>query len=585
MDDIQAATLPATPASDAAAGPNPLHIYPDYANPDILDKIPLSARTILDVGCAQGALGAAYLRRNPNARFLGVDIDPTAIAHARGRLTETANVDVEANPMPFDAPEGIDCVVYGDVLEHLRDPWTLMKQHAALLNEGGLMLVCMPNIEHWAFALRLLNGSFDYEDEGVLDRTHLRWFTPRTMGNALAATGLTLSDVAPRPANPEGARKFVSLMAPSLQAIGVDPNEYLNRATPLQFIWRARKNPLERIMVNGTMLAPLGGVSDVRVIEPLRAIRTDSAVLSIIAAEPEMPSMLPDAPKIAILHRPLLIGESGLDRVKSLIGKGYLVVSEFDDHPIFIEQRGVPLDQLLTFKAVHAVQTSTPALAEVLAAENPEIGVFPNGIFELPDINNFKNPDQLTLFFGALNRAEDWGPLVQGLNEVARAVGARLKISVVHDQEFFDALDTPHKSFTPTCDYAAYMALLGEADIAFMPLEDNVFNRAKSDLKFIEASACRVVSLASAVVYGDCIEDGKTGLIFRNPMEMRAHLLRLLAYPEASRKLGDAARHYVAQNRMLAYQVEDRIAWYRGLWEKREALNEALRDRVPELFA
>jgi hypothetical protein len=68
-------------------------------------------------------------------------------------------------------------------------------------------------------------------------------------------------------------------------------------------------------------------------------------------------------------------------------------------------------------------------------------------------------------------------------------------------------------------------------------------------------------------------------------MEMRAHLLRLLAYPEASRKIADAARLYVAQHRMLAYQTAARIAWYRSLWERRDALNEALQMRVPELFA
>jgi 2-polyprenyl-3-methyl-5-hydroxy-6-metoxy-1,4-benzoquinol methylase len=585
MDDITAASLPANQAGDGLPAVNLLHVYPDYANPDILDKIPLSAKTILDVGCAQGALAAAYLRRNPNARFLGVDIDPVSIAHAQARMTETACLNIEENPVPFALPDGLDCIVYGDVLEHLQDPWAVLKQHAALLNDGGTVVVCMPNAEHWTMALRLLNGTFDYEDEGVADRTHLRWFTPRTMGAALAGAGLILSDVAPRPIDMEGARRFTAALAPGLRAINVDPAEYFNRAGPLQFIWRARKNPPPRIVVTGTMLAPLGGVSDVRVVEPFRALRSDSSVIGIIAAEPDFNASLPDHPKIAILHRPLLMGESGIERIKALIGKGYLVVSEFDDHPVFMENRGVPLDQLLTFRAVHAVQTSTPALAEALRDENPEIGMFPNGIFELPPVRNFTNPDQLTLFFGALNRAEDWAPLMPGLNEVARAVGGRLRFSVVHDQEFFDALETQHKSFTPTCDYPAYMSLLGEAEIAFMPLADNVFNRAKSDLKFIEASACRVVSLASAVVYADSIQDGKTGLIFRNAMEMRAHLLRLLAYPEASRKIADAARLEVARNRMLAYQLADRLAWYRGLWDRREALNDALKARMPSLFA
>jgi hypothetical protein len=66
---------------------------------------------------------------------------------------------------------------------------------------------------------------------------------------------------------------------------------------------------------------------------------------------------------------------------------------------------------------------------------------------------------------------------------------------------------------------------------------------------------------------------------------LRAGLLRLLAYPEATRRMGDAARAYVASERMLAYQVAARTAWYRSLWERRDSLNEALKQRVPELFA
>jgi 2-polyprenyl-3-methyl-5-hydroxy-6-metoxy-1,4-benzoquinol methylase len=559
--------------------------YPDYANPDLLDKIPLACRTVLDVGCGQGALGAAYLRRNPNARVLGIEKDAQAAAQAALRLGEVACLDVETNPMPFAVPDGIDCIIYGDVLQHLVDPWALLKRHAAYLAPGGVVLVCMPNSEHWMLALKLLNGSFDYEDKGLLDRTHLRWFTPRTMAGALNDAGLALCDVTPRAINPDLARQFTTAMAPGLRAIGVDPADYLNRAAPLQFIWRAAKSAPARIVINATMLDPQGGVSDVRVIEPLRALATDPAVVSSIMAEPELTPGLPEGARIAVLHRPLLFGESGLERVRRLLRKDYLVITEFDDHPIFMEQRGVSLDGLLTFSGVHAVQTSTPALAEVLRAQNPEIGMFPNGIFELPAVRNFNNPDQLTLFFGAINRGEDWAPFMSAINEVARAVGARLKFSVLHDKAFFDALETPHKIFAPICDYPTYMDLLGQAEIAFMPLSDNVFNRAKSDLKFIEASACRVVSLASPVVYENSIIANRTGLIFSNPNEMRAHLLRILAYPEASRKVAEAARVHVAQTRMLAYQTAARLGWYRALWERRDELNRALAARVPALFS
>ncbi len=558
--------------------------YPDFANPELLEKIPLSARTVLDVGCAQGALGAAYLRRNPNVRMLGIDSDEEAVAQAAARLTEAVCGDVEVQPMPFNVPEGIDCIVYGDVLEHLREPWAVLTAHTEYLAPDGTVLICMPNVEHWRFALALLNGTFDYEEQGLFDRTHLRWFTPRTMGKILTDAGLQLADVAPRPIQMEEATRFTNAITPALRAVGVDPNDYFNRAGPLQFIWRARKTARERMVVNATMLAPQGGVSDVRVIEPIRAMRTDSSFYLTIDSETDLEPQIASAPRIAVLHRPLLFGDAGIGRIRSLLAKGYVIVCEFDDHPVFLEERGVAMDTLLTFKAVHAVQTSTAPLAEVLRAENPEVGLFPNGIFELPSVQNFADPERLTMIFAALNRGEDWAPLMPTLNAVANAVGDRLHFEVVHDQAFFDALETPHKNFTPMCDYATYLKMLGHADIAFMPLADSSFNRAKSDLKFIEAAACRVAALASRVVYGATIVEGETGLLFNDAAGLRSALLRYLAYPDAARRIADAARDYVAKQRMAAYQVAPRAAWYRSLWDRREALNAALKARVPALF-
>ena len=113
-----------------------------------------------------------------------------------------------------------------------------------------------------------------------------------------------------------------------------------------------------------------------------------------------------------------------------------------------------------------------------------------------------------------------------------------------------------------------------------MPLADTPFSRAKSDLKFIEAASCRTAALASSVVYGNSIEDGRTGLLFRDTVEFHAKLLRLVAMPELARDLGDAARRTVADDRMLAYQVGHRIAWYRSLWARREALGLLRRDRM-----
>ncbi len=555
--------------------------YVDALNHDLLDRIPLDAKVVLDVGCGTGALGAAYRRLNPRARVLGLEMDPGAAAIAAQRLDDVAVGDLEAGPLPFAPPGGIDCIIYGDVLEHLKDPWGVLARHATSLSDEGTILICIPNIEYFAFAERLLRGVWDYEPTGLLDKGHLRWFTLRTMGKALQELGLVPCDVHPRVFNAEQALAFTNAIAPGLRALGVDPQAYADRASALQYVWRVRKKSRALLTIGANMLAPVGGVSHLRVVYPMRAMFTDPGVIIRMTSEFEVGPSEADIPRVFVLHRPALSAPRAAELFRQLRAGGWVVVTEFDDHPDFFTS--LQNEEQLSFRAVHAVQTSTPALAEVLRKRNPEVRVFPNAIRALPEVRNFADPSTMTLFFGALNRESDWRPLMPMLNAVAATVGERLRVSVVHDRNFFDALETPHKTFTPTCDHDTYMSLLGQSEISFMPLGDTWFNRAKSDLKFIEAGACRVAALASSVVYGASIEDGRTGLLFRDGEELRARLLRLIAMPDMARSLGDAARSYVAAERMLAYQVAPRIAWYRSLWERREELERARVARMAEL--
>ncbi len=116
-----------------------------------------------------------------------------------------------------------------------------------------------------------------------------------------------------------------------------------------------------------------------------------------------------------------------------------------------------------------------------------------------------------------------------------------------------------------------------------MPLRDTLFNRCKSDLKYIEAAPHRAVALAAPTAYGDSIENGVNGLLFDDPETLHAQLLALVANQAAARDIAERARQDVAEHRMLAYQTRSRVEWYRHLWSRRAELHAALLRRVPEL--
>lgn len=543
---------------------------------DLLSRIPLSARTILHVGCGSGTLAAAYRAVNPRARLLGITTDPAAAAQAASQLDQVATGDAEHDPLPFEVSDGIDCIIYDEVLEQLRDPWALIRRHAAVLSADGVMLICVRNLEYWRLAERLLRGRRQ-DDEGQ-HRVPVGGFDRDSIQDDLAAAGLTLCDVMTREPDGDAPARFAASIAPGLEALGVEPREYATRAGPSHLILRVRKELGRRMILSGNMLDPIGGVSHVRVVYPIHAMATDPMVEARVTDQVQVARPGDSQPRIFVLHRPVMVGNQGLAVLRHLTEAGFLIVTEFDDLPEHFPM--MRHGGALGFYGVHAVQTTTATMAAALRAYHSEIAVFPNAMGSLPPISNFGEPDVLTMFFGALNRELDWLPFMPVINTVAAMAGDRLRFQVVHDQTFFEALQTPHKTFTRTCDHETYLRLLGGCEISFMPLADTRFNRAKSDLKFIEAGSCRVAALASSVVYGDSIEDGRTGLLFRDPAEFNARLLRLLAMPEMAREIGDAARQYVADERMLAYQVAPRIAWYRSLWARREALEEARRQRL-----
>jgi hypothetical protein len=557
-------------------------MHPVIPDPDLLCRIPSDARLVLHVGCGDGALGAEHRRRNPTTRIVGLESDADAADAAAQRLDRVYLTDFARDPAPFAGdiqPGTVDCIIYEGPLGGAGDPWQVVRAHVGFLSAAGTVLLRSENVEHWRLLERSLKGMRRHEAGRASSLLRLPAQAIRT---GLRSAGLVPIDCAARVADSDAGEAFCDALAPALRNLGIDPAAFGPRAAPAHHVWRARRQPVsDRLTVVSTMLSPVGGVSDVRVVEPIQALGADAGIVTAVIANNDDPPPNIEGPRIFIFHRPLLAGDPGLERVDALIRAGWVVVCEFDDHPDYIPVLQRP--DIQNFRAVHAIQTTTGPLADVLRQYNPEVAIFRNAVARLPDPRNFARDDRLSLFFAGLNREGEWPHSIEAMNAVAARAQGRLHFEVVNDRAFFDALQTRHKSFTPLCDYALYLDLLAGCEISFMPLSDTPFNRCKSDLKFIEAAASRVAALASDVVYQDSIEDGRTGVLFRTAAELEQRLSRLVANPEIALSIGEAARRQVREHRMLAYQVSERAAWYRSLWDRREALNRALIARVPEL--
>jgi O-antigen biosynthesis protein len=145
-------------------------------------------KSVVDFGCATGYM-AQFLNRR-GCRVVGVEISPEAAAIAEQFCEQVIVADLDYTSIAEILPEQkFDIAVFGDVLEHLRDPWRTLEQVKTILHPDGYVVASIPNIAHGAIRLALLQGRFDYEKQGILDDTHLRFFTRKSIEDLFESAG------------------------------------------------------------------------------------------------------------------------------------------------------------------------------------------------------------------------------------------------------------------------------------------------------------------------------------------------------------------------------------------------------------
>jgi 2-polyprenyl-3-methyl-5-hydroxy-6-metoxy-1,4-benzoquinol methylase len=163
----------------------------DYVNPAIVGLY-AGEGMVLDIGCGSGALGGKLKSINPKAIVYGIDVSQRAEQRASNVLDRFDLVDLDNEELP-DYGLKFDLIILADILEHLKRPDLLMLQLRRHLTDEGSILVSLPNVAHFHIRVMLLYGEFEYTGIGILDRTHLRFFTHKTLRQLVEQCGFNIA--------------------------------------------------------------------------------------------------------------------------------------------------------------------------------------------------------------------------------------------------------------------------------------------------------------------------------------------------------------------------------------------------------
>jgi 2-polyprenyl-3-methyl-5-hydroxy-6-metoxy-1,4-benzoquinol methylase len=216
---------PETSASDG---------YFDHVRPELAELVPDHAQRVIDFGCGRGALGA-HIKERQGAEVFGVELFDDAAEIAEQRLDRVVRADLDTlEELPID-DDSIDVAIFGDVLEHLRDPHRLLRMTRRYLKPFGRIVCSIPNVKHFTVLVPLLVADrFEYTDAGLLDRTHVHLFTLEEIDAMMRETGFRVVSLGATNvgAMPERYRALAELAG----RLGADPRETVARLEAYQYL-------------------------------------------------------------------------------------------------------------------------------------------------------------------------------------------------------------------------------------------------------------------------------------------------------------------------------------------------------------
>ncbi len=188
--------------------------YYGNVNQDLLKVCPAS-EFVMEFGCGEGNFLAAYKNTYPSSNCSGFELFEAAANKARTKLDQVYQGNAEEVDLSdLEISENyFDLLIYGDVIEHFSYPWKALEKHIKYLKPGGYICACIPNVSHWSMIYNLINGEFEYRDSGLMDRTHLRFFTRSSIIKMFQNLGMEIELIQPRVFNTKKTENALKTIA------------------------------------------------------------------------------------------------------------------------------------------------------------------------------------------------------------------------------------------------------------------------------------------------------------------------------------------------------------------------------------
>ncbi|MBI5937895.1 MAG: glycosyltransferase [Betaproteobacteria bacterium] len=616
----------AVEAAPAAVSPRPwrrLHdissealqgMYHDSRRKEITAMLARPPRRVLDIGCATGSAGMMIKEQWPGTFVVGIELNQLAAEKARERLDlvisdKLEDTDLEAQGI---ARGSIDTVILADVLEHMYDPWSTLLRLHPYLSDDAQVLASIPNIRDLWLLNEIANGRFSYAMDGLLDITHIRFFTLSEMEKMLKETGyevvnlgrtldartglqghdpkstvietnkLVIKDVTEQDVVELGTLQFLLLarpMRPLPEEIRKEVEARINivPAKPAQPVWRKR-----RLAVYSSD-APIWACARLRVLEPFSLLDHEWEVVWGVDWDNEKAVVNEQAWQGAdaiLIHR-FFSGPGTAHVVDKLFSLNVPIIYDTDDAPFDAPESRVTRKDLVELQpysqAVLAradkVFVSTEPLREALSDKARDVQVLPNYV----DLRLFAAPvlppSSLTRIgvFGTVTHEGDFALIDGVLRQVLDKYQGKVEVIIMGMQKSRGLSHPAIRYLDFVGDYETYANQLRNLGLHFalVPLQDNAFNRSKSNIKWLEYSACGMAGIYSKAPAYHCIRHGETGLLVDNtePAWLEA-IESLIEQPARRMALAQAAQREVFDRYSLQTQVGVYAEAYRSAVER-----------------